>query len=444
MSAVFTMSAIELADAIRNKRLGVEELTRAYIERIERFDGPDGLNAVVELNENAIRQAGKMDSMKTDRDGAMFGLPVLIKDNIDVTGLHTTAGSLALSDNIAEKDAHIVANLRRNGALILGKTNMTEFANYTSNTMPGGYSSRGGQVKNAYSRTKGPSGSSSGSAVAVAAGFCSAAIGTDTSFSIVGCVTENGVTGLKPTHGSLSSDGIIPIARTLDSAGPITRDLSDALLVYSCMRDESLQPVEPMAPEDIRLAVNTFDRDQVSEAQLERYETVLNKLRDDHVKISEVTHVYTQYQRIIMRHEFRHHLEEYLSRSRANRRTLREIVDYYEAHPNHMKYGISYLRDALEGVSGNPDDPEYLEALDERRRLRSDLLEDLRGYDACLMTGPTNIMHFVGLPSVALKLGMADDGTPRGMILYGSDERRLFATALTIERYCEPIPVPHL
>jgi Asp-tRNA(Asn)/Glu-tRNA(Gln) amidotransferase A subunit family amidase len=145
-----------------------------------------------------------------------------------------------------------------------------------------------------------------------------------------------------------------------------------------------------------------------------------------------------------MRHEFRHHLEEYLSRSRANRRTLREIVDYYEAHPNHMKYGISYLRDALEGVSGNLDDPEYLEALDERRRLRSDLLEDLRGYDACLMTGPTNIMHFVGLPSVALKLGMADDGTPRGMILYGSDERRLFATALTIERYCEPIPVPHL
>ena len=109
--------------------------------------------------------------MKTDRDGAMFGLPVLIKDNIDVTGLHTTTGSLALSDNIAEKDAHIVANLRRNGALILGKTNMTEFANYTSNTMPGGYSSRGGQVKNAYSRTKGPSGSSSGSAVAVAAGF---------------------------------------------------------------------------------------------------------------------------------------------------------------------------------------------------------------------------------------------------------------------------------
>lgn len=203
--------------------------------------------------------------MKANRNGAMFGLPVLIKDNIDVSGLLTTAGSLALSDNIAIKDARIVANLRRNGALILGKTNMTEFANYTGDIMPGGYSSRGGQVKNAYDRAKNPGGSSSGSAVAMSAGFCSAAIGTDTSFSIVGCVTENGVTGLKPAHGSLSSDGIIPIARTLDSAGPITRDLSDSLLVYSCMRDEALQPVEPIVPEKMQLAINIFDRDQVSE-----------------------------------------------------------------------------------------------------------------------------------------------------------------------------------
>lgn len=101
------MSAVELAYAIRNKSLGAEELTRAYIERIEKFDGADGLNAVAQLNEKAIVQARKMDSMKTDRNGAMFGLPVLIKDNIDVSGLHTTAGSLALSDNIAKKDAHI-------------------------------------------------------------------------------------------------------------------------------------------------------------------------------------------------------------------------------------------------------------------------------------------------------------------------------------------------
>ncbi len=445
MSIMHRMTAMELAGAIRDKRLGVEELTRAYIERIEKFDGADGLNTVAELNENAIVQAKKMDSMKTDRNGAMFGLPVLVKDNIDVNGLHTTAGSLALADNIAKKDAHIIANLRHNGAIILGKTNMTEFANYTSNNMPGGYSSRGGQVKNAYDGTKNPSGSSSGSAVAMSAGLCSAAIGTDTSFSIVGCVTENGVTGLKPAHGSLSSDGIIPIARTLDSAGPITRDLSDALLVYSCMRDEALQPVEPMAPGNIRLTVNIFNRDQVSEAQLERYETVLNQLKDNHVKISEVIHGYTEYQRDIMRCEFRHDLEDYLSHSSAKSRTLKEIVNFYEANPDQMmKYGNYHLRGALEGASGNLDDTAYIEALAERNRLRAQVIKSLRGYDACLMTGPTNILHFIGLPSLALRLGMAEDGTPRGMILYGADERRLLSAALTMEQYCAPITMPKL
>ena len=182
-----------------------------------------------------------MDSGRLNRDMPLFGLPVLVKDNIDVAGLHTTAGSLSLADNIAFHNAPIIANLRKNGALILGKTNMTEFANYTTQNMPNGYSSRGGQVKNAYAQTKDPGGSSTGSAVAMSAGFCAAAVGTDTSFSVIGCATENGVTGLKPAHGSLSSRGIIPISHTLDSAGALTRDMSDALLLYSGMRESSKQ-----------------------------------------------------------------------------------------------------------------------------------------------------------------------------------------------------------
>ncbi|MDW2800911.1 amidase family protein [Clostridium boliviensis] len=395
-----------------------------------------------------MEQAKKMDSMKVNSNGVMFGLPVLIKDNIDVSGLLTTAGSLALSDNIAKKDARIVANLRRNGALILGKTNMTEFANYTGDNMPGGYSSRGGQVKNAYDRAKNPSGSSSGSAVAMSAGFCSAAIGTDASFSIVGCVTENGVTGLKPAHGSLSSDGINPIAITLDSAGPITRDLSDSLLVYSCMRDEALQPIEPIVPEKMKLAINIFNRDQVSEIQLARYDTELNELNElkaDHVQITEVTHVHTEYQCDIMRFEFRHDLEKYLSKSRASLKTLKEIVSYYESNPDQMmKYGDYYLRGALECDSGDLDNIVYIKAMTERKRLRKEVIKSISKYDACLMTGPTNVMHFIGLPSLALRLCMAGDGTPRGIILYGADERRLLAAALTIERYCAPITMPKL
>ncbi|NLZ82714.1 MAG: hypothetical protein GX915_03510 [Clostridiales bacterium] len=125
----------KLACEIRNRKLGIEELTKAYLDRIDRLDGHDGLNTISELNERALDQARYMDSIKGDQRGAMFGLPMLIKDNIDVAGLHTTAGSLALSDNIAKHDAPIVANLRRNGALILGKTKMTELANYTGDDM---------------------------------------------------------------------------------------------------------------------------------------------------------------------------------------------------------------------------------------------------------------------------------------------------------------------
>jgi len=359
--------------------------------------------------------------------------------------MHTTAGSLALSDNLAKEDAPVIANLRSNGALILGKTNMTEFANYTAYNMPGGYSSRGGQVIHAYDEKKDPSGSSSGSAVAMSAGLCSATVGTDTSFSIVGCAVENGIAGIKPAHGSLPSDGIIPIARTLDSAGPMTRDLADALLVYSCMKDKALEPVKPLDPDKIHLAINIFNRDQVSEAQLNRYDDLLKGLKSDGVQLADVIHGETKYDEDIMRCEFRHDLEEYLSRSSARRKTLREIVDYYENNSEQMmKYGHKYLRDALDRASGKLDDKIYKEALAERKRLRTQILESLNGYDACLMTGSTSIMHFIGLPSVALRLGMADDGTPRGMILYGADERRLFAAALTIERYCVPVTMPKL
>lgn len=442
MDEPYAMTAVQLRREIREKRIGVEELVRSYLARIEKYDGADGLNTISELDSSAIRQARAMDSQYKHRENLpLFGLPILIKDNIDVAGLHTTAGSLALDDNIASEDAPIIANLRRNGAMILGKTNMTEFANYTTQGMPNGYSSKGGRVKNAYDRAKGPGGSSSGSAVAVSAGFCAAAVGTDTSFSVIACATENGVTGLKPPHGSLSSRGIVPISHTLDSAGALTHDFSDALLLYSGMRDAPLAAVAPANPAELRIAVNAFNRDQVSEAQLGRYEVLFDALRRAGASFSRVSHAPSPCQSDIMRCEFKHDLENYLLSSSAKRKTLGEIVQYYEANPEQMmKYGITNLRGALNEASDLP----YRKALSERERRRAQIYESLREYDACVMTGPTNIMHFTGLPSAALRLCMADDHTPRGVILYGTDEIRLYAAALTIEKYCSQVTLPGL
>lgn len=447
MDTLCTMTAVQLREAIRKKRISIEALVRAYLARIQKYNDAGGLNAIAELDSSVIAQAKAMDAQQnTDLAKLpLFGLPILVKDNIDAAGLHTTAGSLSLSENSALKDAPIVANLKRNGALILGKTNMTEFANYTTQGMPNGYSSMGGQVKNAYDKTKDPGGSSTGSAVAVSAGFCAAAVGTDTSFSVVGCATENGVTGLKPPHGSLPSRGIIPISHTLDSAGVLTRDFSDALLLYSGMRDTPISAIKPTNPETLRIAINTFERSEVSDAQLARYDVLFQALRKAGVSFSQVSHASSPFQSDIMRYEFKHDLEEYLLPSSSNRKTLGEIVSFYESSPElMMKYGITLLRSALDEASGKLDDLPYRRAIAERERQRIFLFDSLREYDACVMTGPTNIMHYLGFPSAALKLSMADDDTPRGIILYGADEIRLYAALLTIEKYCARVTPPKL
>ena len=440
MDELCRMTAMELRAEIQKRNIGIEELVRSYLKRIEQHDHK--LNTVAEINESALRKARELDSRKTGRDGILFGLPLLIKDNIDVAGLHTTAGSVALWDNLAETNAAVVENIMRNGGIVLGKTNMTEFANFTSKGMPNGYSSQGGIVKNAYDSKKDPGGSSTGSAVAVSAGFCSIAVGTDTSFSIVGCATENGIIGLKPRFGALSSRGIIPISSTLDSAGALSKNLSDAILLYSGMLESPFAPIQPIPVKELKIGINLYNREMVSEAQYQRYERLFDTLRGEGARFSEMTQPYTPYQYDIMLCEFKRDLECYLSHSSAKLKTLDDIIAFYEADgQTRMKYGISTLQDA---ARKSAEDSVYREAMAERARMRSQVVSELEGYDACVMTGPTNIMHFTGLPSLALNLCMGEDGIPRGIILYGAEERRLLAAALTIETYCAPFCPPEL
>lgn len=438
MKELHEMTAQALRKMIDQRRISVEELTRHYLARIEKYDAR--LNAVAEIDEGVLDQARRMDEQY--KDLPLFGLAVLIKDNIDVKGLHTTAGSLALKDNIAQADAPIVANLRRMGALILGKTHMTEFANYTSGPMPNGYSSAGGQVYNAYSREADPSGSSTGSAVAVSAGFCAMAVGTDTSFSVVGCATANGVTGLKPPHGALCGEGIVPISHTLDSAGALTKDMEDALMLYGGMMGQEIC-TNPASVGEMRIAVNRFNREMVSDRQMGFYEALLGRLRKEGARILETEHPRNRHMGSIMRCEFAHDLEEYLAGSSAGIQTLDEIIAVYRNNPDTMmKHGIDTLEAAQ--ASGGLKDAEYIEAMAERERVRAELMQELEEYDVCIMTGPTSVMHFAGLPSVALPMCMAEDGTPRGIILYGADEKKLYAAAMAIEKHCAGVTAPRL
>lgn len=429
------MTAMQQLEALRQGQVTAEELTKHYLRRIRRYRN---LNAVAEVDETALAQARALDAAG-ERSLPLFGLPILVKDNIDVRGLHTTAGSLALTDNVAQADATVIENLRQNGAVILGKTNMTEFANWVTQGMPGGYSARGGQVVHPYDRKRDPSGSSTGSAVAVAAGLCAAAIGTDTSFSIVACAGEHGVAGFKAAHGALPLQGIVPIASTLDMPGPIARTLSDALLIYRGMGGH-LPELQPTPPERMRIALNMANREHVAPAQLAAYERLLICLQVSGARVSEITQPPVPQQKAIMRCEFRRELEAYLAGSAASRKTLAEIVAHYEAAPARRKYGITYLTESL---ASSPEDAEYAAAIAERARLREDVLAELAEYDAVLVTGPTNVMHFTGLPSLTVPLFM-DGMLPKGVILYGADETRLLSAALTIERFCEGVKPPRL
>lgn len=408
--------------------------TESALDLAKRIGGKNGLNCIVELDETASEQAGAQEADK--RGKPLAGIPVLVKDNIDVKGLHTTAGSLALADNIAREDAPVIRNLRRNGAVILGKTNMTEFANFTTEGMPGGYSSRGGQVIHAVNPKLSPAGSSTGSAVAVAAGIVPMAVGTDTSHSVTGCAMFNGICGLKPPAGALSAEGIIPIARTLDSAGAMARNMTDALKLYSAMRDEPLPELKPLRTDELRIAVNRAQIETIQGSRKHFLDSLLKKLKAGGAVTGEVNQGAAPEMVTIMRWEFRPMLEDYLEKSTAKRKTLAEIVAYYEANPDTMmKYGDALLRAALDEAPGGLRGQPYLDALEARKEAIVRVKAVIENYDAVLMTGPTSIMHFCGLPTVTVAGREKDlNGVNEAVILYGNDEYRLYEAALAIEQ----------
>jgi len=272
-------SMSDIVDALANGQVTATALTDAYLARIEAYDrNAPMLNSVRALNPDALAIAGKRDGTRPSARRPLAGVPILLKDNI-ATGDRqpTTAGSLALEGACAKGDATIVKLLRDAGAVILGKANLTEFANILAIDMPSGYSSLGGQVKNPYVPTllddRGipvvdPGGSSSGSAVAVAAGLCTASVGTETSGSLLHPASRNGIVTVKPTVGLISRAGIVPIAHSQDTAGPMTRTVRDAAMLLNVLAAKD--PLDPVTERQRRPADYTADltRDAMKGARI--------------------------------------------------------------------------------------------------------------------------------------------------------------------------------
>lgn len=239
---IYENSIAEIQQHISEKKLNYQLLTQWYLYRIAitETDSILGLNAIISIHPHAVAEAKKRDSNPSEKAHPIYGMPILLKDNINTKSIKTTAGAAILQNHQPLEDAEIVQNLQSNGAIILGKVNLSEWANFLCDDCPNGYSAVGGQTLNPYgARTFDTGGSSSGSAASTAANYAVAAIGTETSGSILSPASQHALVGLKPTVNPLLQQGIIPISSTLDTPGPITKNAQDNALVWDAMQNKN-------------------------------------------------------------------------------------------------------------------------------------------------------------------------------------------------------------
>lgn len=438
-------SISEIHNAYKEKRITVRELVLMYLSRISHTDKCEGgFNSVLEINPDALFIADMLDRKLNNIEDIppLFGIPILLKDNINTADrMHTSAGSAALADNYAPYDAHIVECLRNAGAVILGKTNMTEFANYmTHENMPTGYSSRGGQVFNPYNRDKHPGGSSSGSGVAVAAGLCTVAIGTETSGSIISPARQNGIVGIKPTLGLVGRSGIIPISSTHDTAGPMVKTVHDAAILLSVIAgfdpndivthsQKSAVPIDYTKHLDLcglkgaRIGINRsqkLNNFALSEEEKAAFDNLCKTLTDAGAVLIDNIDIDSDFNiGVIMHHEFKACMNYYLSTLKNNTsvKTLKDIIKYNQENASiALKYGQSILIDTQNNISGTLSESKYLDALKRRDEVIAefDKLFDDNGIDVMLCETFTNIAPFTGFPCMTIPIGQNQDKIPLG------------------------------
>ncbi|WP_151524524.1 amidase [Serinicoccus kebangsaanensis] len=412
-------SVAELQRLLARGRLSARDLTRAYLRRIERIDadGP-GLRSVIEVNPHAERIARQLDRERRRGRvrGPLHGIPVLIKDNIDTDdAMLTTAGSLALVDSRAGSDATVVRRMREAGLVLLGKTNLSEWANFRGNQSSSGWSARGGQTKNPYVLPRNTSGSSSGSAAAVSAFLAPITLGTETDGSIVGPSHACGVVGIKPTVGLTSRAGVIPISQSQDTVGPICRTVADAAAVLGVLtgvdpRDDATADSEGRSHRDYtqfldtdglagarigvprQLSVNSPEAMAVFEESVAALQAA-GAVVVDPVEIPSYDEFSTSSAEFeVLLWEFKAGIADYLStRSAGSPRTLADLIEFNLANADEELRWFGQEVFELSQTFTGLDDPAYAETLATSRRIsRSEGLDAvLDAHDLDALVAPT-------------------------------------------------------
>ncbi|MBO9609380.1 MAG: amidase [Paenibacillaceae bacterium] len=441
-----------------------EALVLAYIERIHKYNRL--LNAVLEINPDALEIARNLDLERnvTGCRGPLHGIPVLLKDNIDTHDrMHTSAGSIALAESFAPEDVFVAAKLRAAGAVLLGKANMTEWSNFMSNRMPAGYSSRGGYVLNPYGPGKlFVSGSSSGSAAAVAANLTAAAIGTETAGSIVGPASQHYLVGIKPTVGLASRSGIIPISVSQDTPGPIAKTVADAaiLLTEIAGGDENSKFTWANPPRVRHDYTMYLDRDflqnarigiprqyyrSLDEERLSIMEAAIDVLREQGATVIDPVDLYMEQQpwnNEVICYEFKTGLNRYLSRLHPDIpvHSLQELIAYNRKHAaSALKFGQDNLiRSEQNGLNEESCQLKRQKYNHPALTQGIDYVLDQYGLDALMLPGDIDGMYIaarLGYPLITVPAGYSAKGT---IDADGDSTQGPFGVVFSGKAYSEP------
>ena len=472
-----TATVAALAAALASGTLTATALTAYYLDRIQRLN--PALRAVISTSPRALDEAAASDARRESgqRHGPLDGIPVLVKDNLAVTGRPATAGSPALAQ-AGDAESFCLGGLRAAGAVIIGKANLSEWANFRSRHSSSGWSTLGGQAVNPHGPGRNPSGSSSGSAAGLAAGLAPLAIGTETDGSIVSPAAACGVVGIKPTLGLVSRTGIVPISAAQDTAGPMARTVADAAALLTALAGpDPADPataaaaaeaadytsfLDPGALDGARLGIWRYSAAAVGPATAAVFDTAIARLRDagatiiDQVDVPDADQIFGP-EFAAMSHEFKHDLNAYLAALPGEHpASLADLIAFNLAHADTalVYFGQDHF-EAAQATSGDLTDPDYLSARGEARRLARagldaallgselDAVVSLTGNPAWLTDhvlgdhhsfGTSTPAAVAGYPAITVPAGQVS-GLPVGISLAGPawSEPRLIALAHAFE-----------
>ena len=435
-SMILDRSIRELQQSVSSGALTYEQLVTFYIYRIREIESDNSryLNGVISLNPDAIIRARRLDEVRqlgtsiiTD---SIFGIPVLLKDNINAAGMATTAGAVALQNNFTD-NAFIVERLREKGAVIIGKANLSEWAYFFCNDCPSGYSAMGGQTLNPYGRFQfGTGGSSSGSGASTAANYATVAVGSETSGSILSPSSANSLVGLKPTTGSISRTGVVPISASLDTAGPMTRSVADLVILFNAMAGyDAADTAMPLISADMQLVYREVSLvgkrlgAQVRYADNEFYQNALMLLSANEASIVEVSFEAQRQPQFgeFLGVEMKRDLARYLEQHAADEVLIDSIASLKLFNEQDMNLRAPYGQaeiDMMDELNYSGVEIEELRAeLQDNARFQLDsIFEDLNIEVLISVNNQqASIAALANYPALTIPMGYEDDGRPIGI-----------------------------